>query len=374
MNYIMRLFFLVLLGLSVNAVTGSLLERYTKWKEEFSMVVSKENEESVYKNWVENDKYIEEINSKNLTYSLGHNEFSGMNEQEFREHFSLFKLQGFIDKIEKIKDKVEEIREDIQEVKCVVDCVKEDESNLEKIHCVEMCLNEFEAVSIPTSVNWIEKGAVTEVKNQGQCGSCWSFSTIGALEGAYFIKNNKLEDFSEQQLVDCDNFKNGGKDHGCNGGLMDNAFTWIGKNDGICLDKDYPYVSGDTRAAGICEKSCENVDGTKIVEFVDVDAKSDESMMLALAQQPVSVAIQADQKDFQLYKSGIFTADCGTKLDHGVLLVGYGSENDGDYYLLKNSWGSTWGDKGYMKLGKGSEFNNGSGQCGVLMQGSYPLV
>ena len=140
MNYIMRLFFLVLLGLSVNAVTGSLLERYTKWKEEFSMVISKENEESVYKNWVENDKYIEEINSKNLTYSLGHNEFSGMNEQEFREHFSLFKLQSFIDKIEKIKDKVEEIREDTQEVKCVVDCVKEDESNLEKIH---LCRNVF---------------------------------------------------------------------------------------------------------------------------------------------------------------------------------------------------------------------------------------
>ena len=131
-----------------------------------------------------------------------------------------------------------------------------------------MCLNEFEAVSPLASVNWIEKGAVTEVKNQGQCGSCWSFSTIGALEGAYFIKNNKLENFSEQQLVDCDNFKNGGKDHGCNGGLMDNAFTWIGKNDGICLDKDYPYVSGDTRAAGTCKRVVKMLMAPKLLNLL----------------------------------------------------------------------------------------------------------
>ena len=183
-----------------------------------------------------------------------------------------------------------------------------------------------------------------------------------------------MKSFSEQQLVSCDNRRNGGKDMGCNGGLMDNAFEWIEKNGGLCLEEDYPYTSGTTRSAGTCETTCDIVTDSVIKSYVDVITSSDSDMMTALNQQPVSIAIHTDQKDFQLYKSGVFTGSCGTKLDHGVLVVGYGSEDGTDYYLVKNSWGTTWGDEGYIKLGRGDEYNNGNGQCGMLMQGSYPIV
>ena len=142
--------------------------------------------------------------------------------------------------------------------------------------------------------------------------------------------------FSEQELVDCDKLGNGGKDHGCNGGLMDNAFNWIIKQKGFCSEEDYTYFSGETKDRGECKSSsCTNVAGSDISTYYDVKPSSDDAMMSALYKQPVSIAIQADQKDFQLYKSGVFSGACGTQLDHGVLTVGYGSEGGEDYYLVK---------------------------------------
>ena len=342
--------------------------RFGNWAKEFMIRFENNNHrEHVFANWLVNDKHIESVNAQNLTYTLGHNHLSGMNQDEYKNYLGYSQENVLGRSFDDSK---------VAEVKCLYSCVKSyDESNkLGTVKCVKDCLAmNKDMKSTPDSVNWVEKGAVTPVKDQGQCGSCWSFSTTGALEGAYFLKTGDLVAFSEQELVDCDNLKNGGRDHGCNGGLMDNAFSWIEKHDGLCTEEEYPYTSGKSKSAGSCQ-SCDPVSDSKIVNFKDVSKNSDDAMMEALAQQPISIAIQADQKDFQLYKSGVFTGSCGTKLDHGVLAVGYGSEDGVDYYLVKNSWSSTWGDNGYIRLGRGDDFNKGAGQCGMLMQASYPLL
>mmetsp|Transcript_35483 Transcript_35483/g.43836 ORF Transcript_35483/g.43836 Transcript_35483/m.43836 type:complete len:479 (+) Transcript_35483:276-1712(+) len=234
-----------------------------------------------------------------------------------------------------------------------------DQSNMLRASSYRRMANE----DIPSEVNWVTAGAVTPVKNQGACGSCWSFSTTGALEGAYFLKYKKLVSFSEQELVSCDEV-----DLGCNGGFMDNAYEWIKKNGGLCTEQDYPYTAG-TGTRGLCRKSCKVVPNSAPVKYSDVQHK-EETLESAVAKQPVAIAIEADQTSFQFYSTGVLTQNCGTKLDHGVLLVGYGSENGQDYWLVKNSWGPNWGDHGYIKLARG--LSQQGGECGILLSPSFP--
>jgi len=289
------------------------------------------------KNFADNEDYINAHNAMGKSYQLGHNKFSHFNVEEYAAYTKLGLMQP-------------------------------EATTAEFVHAAPENLS-----SLPASIDWVTKGAVTPVKDQGQCGSCWSFSTTGGMEGSYFNKNGKLVSFSEQQFVDCDNRSNGGKDKGCNGGLMDNAFTWASKQAGICTEASYPYTSGVTKTAGTCTTTCSPVAGSAPKSHTDVTKNSDSAMMSALASNPVSIAIEADQKDFQLYKSGVFTGTCGAKLDHGVLAVGYGTLNGVDFYKVKNSWGTTWGDAGYILLGRGSQYNSGAGQCGMLSgPPSYP--
>jgi len=201
------------------------------------------------------------------------------------------------------------------------------------------------------------------VKNQGRCGSCWSFSTTGSVEGAYQIASGNLVSLSEEDLVQCDH--NG--DSGCHGGLMDNAFEWIEKN-GIASEDAYPYTSG-AGVTGTCDKTKSAAPVVTISSFRDVPHKDEDALKSAVSQGPVSIAIEADKSAFQLYKGGVLDSSaCGTKLDHGVLIVGYGTDSSSgkDYWKVKNSWGPTWGESGYIRMVRGKNM------CGVASQASYP--
>ena len=220
----------------------------------------------------------------------------------------------------------------------------------------------FNVVRLPeakaSGVDWRTKNAVTPVKNQGQCGSCWSFSTTGSTEGAHAIASGKLVSLSEQQLMDCSTAEG---NQGCNGGLMDNAFKYIIKNGGLDTEEDYPYEGKD----GTCSKAKAAKHVVSIKGYKDVPQNEEAQLASAVEKGPVSVAIEADQRGFQMYKSGVFSGTCGTKLDHGVLVVGYTA----DAWIVKNSWGATWGEQGFIEMKRGV---SASGICGIAMQPSYP--
>jgi cathepsin L len=217
---------------------------------------------------------------------------------------------------------------------------------------------------LPESVDWRNDDAVTAVKNQGRCGSCWSFSATGAMEGAWAIKTGDLVSLSEQQLVDCSG-KYG--NNGCNGGLMDSAFEYVIDN-GLCSEVDFPYEARDNTCS-ICPNSA-----VKFSSCIDVTPRNQLHLKQAVAKGPVSIAIEADTSVFQHYTGGVISSSlCGTNLDHGVLIVGYGTESDGtDYWIVKNSWGETWGENGYVRIAR-SDDENSSGVCGVAMQPSFPV-
>eukprot|EP00934_Nitzschia_sp_Nitz4_P008302 Nitzschia sp. Nitz4//scaffold20_size174350//115706//117351//NITZ4_002115-RA/size174350-augustus-gene-0.54-mRNA-1//-1//CDS//3329541848//8292//frame0 len=296
--------------------------------------------------WMNNNKRIEEHNAQvpEPSYLLGHNEYSDMTQEEFAQHFKLGRYSN-------------------------VDAAKMAQAAMSS-NSQTMDTRHLQMTDRPEEVNWVGLGGVTPVKNQGSCGSCWAFSTTGALEGAKFVRTGELVALSEQNLLDCDH-----QDLGCNGGLMDNAFKFDEKTGGLCSEADYPYMA---KQGTVCNPTnCTDVPGTIVSTFYDVPTGDADALMAAISMQPISIAVQADQFAFQFYKTGVLTDEsCGERgeIDHGVLAAGYGtdSETGEPYWLVKNSWGATWGENGYIRMSRNS--TNEWGMCAILKMASYPEV
>ncbi|CAA0836842.1 Thiol protease aleurain [Striga hermonthica] len=275
--------------------------------------------------FTENLKMIRSHNKKGLSYSMGVNSFADMTWDEFRKH----------------------------RLGAAQNCSATTRGN-----------HKLTADVLPESKDWRTTGIVSPVKDQGHCGSCWTFSTTGALEAAYSQAFGKGISLSEQQLVDCAGAFN---NFGCNGGLPSQAFEYIKYNGGLETEDAYPYTAKD----GTCKFSSENV-GVRVLDSVNITLGAEDELKHAVAfSRPVSVAFEVVH-GFRLYKEGVYTSTtCGSSpmdVNHAVLAVGYGIENGIPYWLIKNSWGAEWGDKGYFKM------EMGKNMCGVATCASYPVV
>ncbi|GAB2303198.1 hypothetical protein Dimus_037195 [Dionaea muscipula] len=328
------------LGLLVSNVSSSRLltsseqsvrEMHEQWMSQYGRVYKDDAEkEERFKIFKQNLEFIESSNKLNKGYTLGLNAFSDLTNEEFRASHNGYKRP----------------------------LKKQASSNLRP--------SPFNFTDVPATVDWTAAGAVTPVKDQGQCGCCWAFSAVAAIEGMSYIKNGALPDCSEQQIVDCDT---GGNDAGCNGGTPDGAFEYVRSYGGIESEDAYPY----TGSQGSCNAAANPIIAS-ITGFQDVPANNEEALQQAVASQPVSVAIDASDPSFQSYSSGIYSGPCSTNLDHAVTVVGYGTDpNSGNpYWIVKNSWGTSWGQQGYIWMQMG--LNPPYGVCGIAMQASYPTA
>ncbi|KAF8377587.1 hypothetical protein HHK36_030969 [Tetracentron sinense] len=299
----------------------------TKHGKAYNALGEKERRFEIFK---DNLRFIDEHNTENRTYKIGLNRFADLTNEEYRSMYLGAKTDA--------KRKFSKPKSDRYAFRSGDD--------------------------LPESVDWRTKGAVAPVKDQGNCGSCWAFSTIAAVEGINKIVTDDLISLSEQELVDCDTSYN----EGCNGGLMDYAFEFIINNGGIDTEEDYPYQAND----GTCDQYRKNARVVTIDGYEDVPPNDEKALQKAVVNQPVSVAIEAGGRAFQLYQSGVFTGICGTALDHGVAAVGYGTESDVDYWIVKNSWGSSWGENGYIRMER-NVAGTRTGKCGIAMEASYPI-
>lgn len=288
----------------LNVQQSSTVSEFESWKSKHSIKYASEFENAYRERiFIENLAKINSHNSNEFrTYDMGLNQFSALTTEEFAQTY--------------------------------LGTVVESSNNIESVDDLKV-----------GDVDWVSQGAVTDIKNQGQCGSCWAFSATGGLEGLSKLAYNNLQSFSEQQLVDCSGSYG---NQACNGGLMDNAFKFV-KDHGIVHESEYPYKA--------VKQTCSKNSGDfKISGFTDV--KNCNDLATAVTGRPVSVAV--DATNWSPYKSGVFN-NCKASLNHGVLLVGITDQ----YWWVKNSWGTTWGEKGFIRLARGNT-------CGICNVASYP--
>nr|BAW35427.1 cysteine protease [Drosera adelae] len=306
----------------------SMVKRHEEWmvqhRRTYKDNVEKERRFQIFQ---KNVNLIEAHNKKNKSYSLSVNQFADLTDEEFEKMYA--------------SAKVPESRH----------------SNSQRTPF------KYEGyTSVPASINWVTMGAVTPIRNQGTCGSCWAFAAIATVESLTWIKTGKSYDLSEQQIVDCDRY---GKDRGCNGGYADGAYNWIINNRGVTTEASYPYV-------GYQQYYCYRAQSAVTIKgYQFVPNNSERAMQQAVANQPIAVYVESKGYNFKYYSGGLFTGQCGTATDHVVAVVGYGTTTDGyPYWLIKNSWGTGWGENGYMRMLR--NVNDPRGLCGIALYPTYP--
>jgi cathepsin L len=277
-----------------------------------------------YNIFKKNLDFIEEFNSKGL-HQVAMNQFGDMTVEEFAALHNGFKMPS-----------------------------------AEHLAAIETM--PIEGIELPSSKDWRQDGAVTQVKNQGQCGSCWSFSTTGSIEGCHKLSGKDLVALSEKNLMDC-SWSYGNM--GCNGGLMTQAMQYVIANNGLDTESSYPYSPVSSHDCRFSKSSI----GSTLSSFKNVQQGSESGLQEAVSKGPVSVAIDASHMSFQFYSSGVYyEPDCSsTQLDHGVLAIGWGTEDSQDYWLVKNSWGESWGLQGYIKMAR-----NKNNNCGIATSATLP--
>uniref|UniRef100_A0A0E0M2X7 Uncharacterized protein n=1 Tax=Oryza punctata TaxID=4537 RepID=A0A0E0M2X7_ORYPU len=335
-----------LLLFSIGAALASadlMLDRFEQWMirhgRAYTDAGEKQRRFEVYRRNVE---LVEKFNSMSNGYKLADNKFADLTNEEFRSKMLGFRPHVAIPQISNT---------------CSADIAMPGESSGD---------------ILPKSVDWRKKGAVVEVKNQGDCGSCWAFSAVAAIEGINKIKNGELVSLSEQELVDCDD-----EAVGCGGGYMSWAFEFVVGNHGLTTEASYPYHA----ANGACQAAKLNQSAVSIAGYRNVTPSSEHELARAAAAQPVSVAVDAGSFMFQLYGSGVYTGPCTADVNHGVTVVGYGEAEpttdagaDGEkYWIVKNSWGPEWGDAGYILMQR-DVAGVASGLCGIALLPSYPVM
>nr|AAD54424.1 thiol protease [Matricaria chamomilla] len=314
---------------------------FGKWKELHGKTYQHEEEENLrLENFKKSVKFVMEKNSERkseLDHTVGLNKFADLSNEEFKEMY-MSKVKG-------------------------------SRSNELKMGGVKRNMSvSSRTCDAPTSLDWRDKGVVTPMKDQGQCGSCWAFSVSGSIESANAIATGDLIRLSEQELVDCDTY-----DYGCDGGNMDTAYRWIIKNGGLDSEDDYPYTSSNGRD-GKCDKTKSAKSVVSLDSYVEVESNED-AVLCAVATTPVTIGIVGSAYDFQLYTGGVYNGQCSSKpydIDHAVLIVGYGSQDGKDYWIVKNSWGTYWGLEGYILMERNTDIKNGV--CGMYLEPVYPIT
>jgi C1A family cysteine protease len=354
-----------ILGVTVDDYSQKLSDNTNSYWYEFNNFINKYNkkydDDELKLRFSIFSENLYKIRNHDFDFELGINQFADLNQYEFKNIAN----NNFLSNTDKNGNKNNNLRgfnygfnqvHRVNKVECKSFSLLFNNTELNTIL-------DHTSSDLPNEIDWRQLGAVTVPKDQGNCGSCWSFSTTGAIEGAWAIKYGTLISLSEQYLIDCSSENNG-----CQGGLMESAFEFVIEKGGICSEQEIPYEGKQHLVCKPCDKS------VKISSCVDVTPNNQLHLKVAVSKGPVSIAIEADTSVFQFYSGGVIdNVKCGTNLDHGVLIVGYGNENGKDYWLVKNSWGFNWGDGGFVKIGRSSDVND-PGICGIAMQPSYPVL